>query len=169
MVLAQAVLQIFCWQDCFTIQDAKVKKGTQFSQLCIEFCQKLIRQVIYTLDTICMPKIMILAQVLLLIFCWQGSIDLQWVSQRRGITLPQQVWLRKKYRSCLFFMLVLYIEFQDPIYNSSWPFAMDGQPDGQMDGQAQTNMRPQVLQSWGHNNSFPTIYGNLSTHFNHKK
>ena len=26
-ILAQAVLQIFCWQDCFTIQNGKVGKG----------------------------------------------------------------------------------------------------------------------------------------------
>ena len=33
-----------------------------------------VNQAIYTLDTICEPNIMILAQVVLQIFCWKGSI-----------------------------------------------------------------------------------------------
>ena len=54
-------------------------------------------QVIYTLDTICEPDIMILAQAVLHIhvFCCQRSIGLQCKSrkrgQRRGITLQLQV------------------------------------------------------------------------------
>ena len=39
-----------------------------------------VNQVIYTLDTICEPNIMILAQAVLDIFCSQGSIGLQWES-----------------------------------------------------------------------------------------
>ena len=42
-ILAQAVLQVFCWQDCFIVQNAKVGKGRYFSQMLIEICQKLIR------------------------------------------------------------------------------------------------------------------------------
>ena len=40
-----------------------------------------INQVIYTIDTICVPNIMILPQMLLQIFCWQGSIGLQCMSE----------------------------------------------------------------------------------------
>ena len=75
IILAQAVLQIFCWQDCFTMWNAKVGKGRYFSQIFIDFLPK-VNQVIYTLDTICEPNIMILAQAVLQIFCWQGSIGL---------------------------------------------------------------------------------------------
>ena len=35
-----------------------------------------VNQVIYILDTICEPNIMILAQAVVQIFCWQGSIGL---------------------------------------------------------------------------------------------
>ena len=41
-----------------------------------------VNQVIYTLDTICEPNIMILAKAVLEIFCSQGSIGLQWESQK---------------------------------------------------------------------------------------
>ena len=41
-----------------------------------------VNQVIYTLDTICVPNIMILAQAVLQIFWWQGSIGLQSMSKK---------------------------------------------------------------------------------------
>ena len=41
-----------------------------------------MNQVIYTVDTICVPNIVILAQMLLQIFCWQGSIGLQCMSDK---------------------------------------------------------------------------------------
>ena len=41
-----------------------------------------VNQVIYTLDTVYVPNIMILAQMFLQIFCWQGSIGLQCMSQK---------------------------------------------------------------------------------------
>ena len=44
-----------------------------------------IPQVIYTLDTKCVPNIMILAHAVLQIFCWQGSIGLQCVSWKREL------------------------------------------------------------------------------------
>ena len=36
-----------------------------------------VNQVIYTLDTMCIPKIMIITQAVLQIFCWQGPL---WVN-----------------------------------------------------------------------------------------
>ena len=42
-ILAQAVLQTFCSQCCFTTQNAKVGQGRKCSQIFTEFCQKLIR------------------------------------------------------------------------------------------------------------------------------
>ena len=73
IILAQSVLRIFCWQDCFTIRNAKVGQGSFYRIL------PKVNQVIYTLDTICEPiceSAMILAQAILRIFCWQGSIGL---------------------------------------------------------------------------------------------
>ena len=63
MVLAQAVLKIFMSQDRLTIQNAEVDKGHKS----VEYYRILpkVNQVIYTLDTICMPNIMILAQTVL--------------------------------------------------------------------------------------------------------
>ena len=58
----------------------KFEKGDNFSQTVTEFCQN---QVIYTLDTICEPNIMILVQAVLEVFCSQGSIGLQWESRKK--------------------------------------------------------------------------------------
>ena len=41
-----------------------------------------VNQVTCTVDTICVPNIMILAQMLLQLFCWQGSIGLQCMSEK---------------------------------------------------------------------------------------
>ena len=110
MILTQAVLQIFCWQYCFTIQNAKVGKGREFSQIFTEFCQKLIRS--------CTPwtqslnqYIMILSQAVRHVFCWQCSVCLQLQSKthrKGGVTLQHQVqrkrkkiWVRLFFRVCL--------------------------------------------------------------------
>ena len=56
-----------------------------------------VNQSIYILDTVCEPNIMILAQTVLKIFCWQDSIGLQYISRKRGIIqsnnhrIPQKV------------------------------------------------------------------------------
>ena len=47
-----------------------------------------VNQVIYTMATIYMPNIMILAQDVIQIFCPQGSIGLQCVSPKREIIQP---------------------------------------------------------------------------------
>ena len=41
--------------------------------------------IIYTLDTICMPDIMTIAQAVLQIFCWQGPVRVKFLSMKRGI------------------------------------------------------------------------------------
>ena len=51
------------------------------SQLNIYRILTKVNQVIYTMGTVYMPNIMILAQAIIQIFCWQGSIGLQCVSQ----------------------------------------------------------------------------------------
>ena len=81
MILAQAALQIFCSQDCFTTQNDKVRKK-EIIQSSIKRILPKVNQVIYTLDTICEPNIMTLAQAVLEIFCSQGSIGLQWESRK---------------------------------------------------------------------------------------
>ena len=40
---SSSVFLTFCSQCCFTTQNAKVRKGRYFSQIVLEFCQKLIR------------------------------------------------------------------------------------------------------------------------------
>ena len=84
MIQAQAVLKLFCWHNCFTVQKAKVRKREIIQPNIYRILSK-VNQVIYTLDTICEPYIMILAQAVLQLFCWQGSIGLQRVSRNRGI------------------------------------------------------------------------------------
>ena len=47
-----------------------------------------VNQVIYTLDILCVPNIMIQTQAVLQAFCWQGSIGLQYISRKREIIQP---------------------------------------------------------------------------------
>ena len=73
MILAQAVLQIFYSQGHFTIQKCKSQKR-EIIQSNIYRILTNVNQVIYIMDTICEPDIMILAQAVLEIFCSQGCI-----------------------------------------------------------------------------------------------
>ena len=75
------------WQGSFGLQGLSRKRGI-IQQTFIEICQKLIWQVIYTLDTICVPNIMIPAQVVLQIFCWHDYTGLQCASLKREIIQP---------------------------------------------------------------------------------
>ena len=100
-------------------------RKTKFSQFIIQSniyrILPKVNQVIYTLETIGMSNIMILAQGILQALCLQGSIYLQCIIRKRGITLQKQVRLRKKKKWFrLFFLLVQCIEFPDPISNGSW-------------------------------------------------
>ena len=72
----------------------KSEKGDNSAKYLQNFAK--INQVIYTVDTICEPNIMILAKMILQIFCWQGSIGLQSRSQKRGTTLQWQVRQKRK-------------------------------------------------------------------------
>ena len=82
MILAQVVLQIFCWQIAL-LYKMPVGKGDQSVKYIQNFAK--IKQVIYTLNTICEPNIMVLAWAVLKIFCWHGSINLQCKIWKRGI------------------------------------------------------------------------------------
>ena len=82
-----------------------------------------VNQVIYTLDTICEPNIMTLAQAVLELFCSQGSIGLQWESRKnveKGLLLCNDKSDGKEKSMC---PLNFCIKFQDHIYNGSWPYA----------------------------------------------
>ena len=116
MIGPQAVLSIPCSHDCFTIQNAKVGNGTLLKQI-TEVCKRFIRSPI-SLDKICMPNITIQGQVLQ-IFCSQGSKGFQCKSRERGITLQQQVRLRKKYGSACFSYLFYMYNFTILSLNSS--------------------------------------------------
>ena len=73
MILAQAVFQLFCWQDCFTINNmSKLEKGDNSAKYLQNFAK--LNQVIYTLVTICVPISMILAQAVHQLCCCQDSI-----------------------------------------------------------------------------------------------
>ena len=63
---------------------------------------KKVNQVIYTLATICVTNCVILAQTVLQIFCWQGSIGLQSVSRKRGTNL-------------FLFLFFFYLEFYEKL------------------------------------------------------
>ena len=97
----KVVLQLFCSQDCFI----KWKFGKcqnrkrDIIQPSIYRILPKVNQVIYTLDKLCMPN-MILAQAVPQIhaFCSKGSIWLQCKSWKRG----------KKNRGQLIFMLIPY-------------------------------------------------------------
>ena len=126
MILNQAVLQIFCSQCCFTIQNAEVGKGRQFSQIFTEFSTKV--KVIYTMDTICERNIMITAQAVFNIFCSQCSIGFQWKCRKMVEKRTQlchdnsdrkERKKKKKNAGSIIFMLIPYIEFQGPISNVS--------------------------------------------------
>ena len=86
MILPQVVLKIFCWQSCFSIQNASRKR--EKSQPNIYKNLPKVNQVIYNMGTVYMPDIMILAQAVIQIFCWQGFIGLQCVSWKREIIQP---------------------------------------------------------------------------------
>ena len=141
MILAQAILQLFCWENplwfkCLSLKMGIIQSNThrilwkvnQVIYIMYPYCmpdimilaqadlqilltgllyytncqsQKReiiqsninrilpkVNQVTYTLDTVYMPKIMILAHGVIQIFCWQGSIGLQCISWKREIIQP---------------------------------------------------------------------------------
>ena len=74
MVLAQAVLEIFCSQASIGLSLEKWKR--EIIQSRIKRILPKVNQVIYTLDKIYDPNIMTLAQAVLEIFCSQAYIGL---------------------------------------------------------------------------------------------
>ena len=72
MILAQVVFQILCSQDCFTVQNAKVRKETYFSKIFTEIRDIIQSNIyrIYTLGIICMPNTVKLFNFTLLIFAF---------------------------------------------------------------------------------------------------
>ena len=113
MILAQAALQIFCWQSCFTTQNAS-RKMERIQPNIYRTLPKVI-QVIYTMATVYIPNIMILAQAVFQIFCWQGSIGLQCISRKRELIQPNTHRILRKvnqviytlYPICVFNIMIL--------------------------------------------------------------
>ena len=112
------------------------------------------------MDTICEPNIMILAQDILLTRFHRLIMAKSKKRWKRGITLQQKVWRkRKKYRSSYFSYLFLISNFK--ILSLT---VLDHMQSVTMQGcthrQAKTNMLPQLLESWGHKNyQEPTTTG----------
>ena len=75
MILAQMVFQIFCWQGPLWIKYLRLKRGIIQSN--IHRILWKVNQVIYIMNPNYMPDIMILAQAILQIFCWQGCFTIQ--------------------------------------------------------------------------------------------
>ena len=69
VILAQAVLQIFCWQGRLLYYKKCQSRKREIIQPNNYGILPKLNQVIYTLNTICMPKIMTIAQVVLQVFC----------------------------------------------------------------------------------------------------
>ena len=114
MILAQAVLQIFCWQGSIGLQFIRQKR--EIVQPNIYRNLPKVNQVTYTLDTICVPNIMILAQTVLQIFCWQGSIGLQCISWKKGKIQPNI------HRILRMVNQVICIMYPNSIYLISWSY-----------------------------------------------
>ena len=67
IILVPALLQLFFQQDCFTIKNASRKREIIKSNIYRTLSK--VNQVIYTLNTMCLPNFMILSQAVLQIFC----------------------------------------------------------------------------------------------------
>ena len=145
MILAQAVIQIFCSQGCVTIQKCQSQKREIIQPHIYKILPK-VNQVIYTLDKMYMPNIIILAQAFLQIFCSQGSIGLQCKSRKRGITLQWQVWGKeKRYRSFYFLCTCHVLKILSLIIFDRMQSVTDAHTDKHTDGQPQTNVPPQFF------------------------
>ena len=65
-----------------------------------------VNQVIYTLDTICMPNCMILFQAVLQIFCWQGPLWVKCLSRNRGIIQSDIHRFLRKVKQVIYIMYI---------------------------------------------------------------
>ena len=83
MILAQAVLQIFCSQSILWVHCLSLKREIILSN--VHRILWKVNQIIYTLDTICMAIVPILAQAILHIFCSQCPLWVQCLCLKRGI------------------------------------------------------------------------------------
>ena len=83
MILAQAVPGIFFTRLLFYTKRQSRKR--EIIQSNIHRILPKVNQVIYTLNTFCMPNIMTLAQAVLQLFCSQGPLWVKCLSPKRGI------------------------------------------------------------------------------------
>ena len=75
MIKAQGVLQIFCWQGPLWVKCLSLKRYV--IQSSIHRTLWNVNQVIYIMFPNSMPDIVILAQAVLQMFCWQGCFTIQ--------------------------------------------------------------------------------------------
>ena len=68
-----------------------------------------VNQVIYTLDTICMPNFMILSQVVLQIFCWQGPLCVKCLSRKSEIIQSNIYRISRKVNRIIYTLDTMYI------------------------------------------------------------
>ena len=84
MVLDQTVLQVFVFTRLLYYTKCQSRKREIIQSNIYRILPK-VNQVIYTLDTICMPNIMTLTQAVLQIFCSQCLLWVKCLSPKRGI------------------------------------------------------------------------------------
>ena len=78
-----------------------------------------VNQVIYTMDTVYMPIIMILAHAVIQIFCWQGSIGLQCVRRKREIIHPNIHRILRKVNQVIYTLDTMCAKYHDPSSSGS--------------------------------------------------
>ena len=85
MILAQGVLQIFVLHVALRYNFFSQSRKRETIQKNINKILPNVNQVIYALNAICMPNIMILAQGVLQIFCSQRPLWVKYLSMKGGI------------------------------------------------------------------------------------
>ena len=106
MILAQVVIQIFCWQGSIGLQCISRKR--EIIQPNIHRISRKVNQVIYTLDTIHVSNIMILAQAVLQIFCWHCPLWVKCLSLKRAIIQPNIYTILSNVNQVIYTMATVY-------------------------------------------------------------
>ena len=117
MILAQAVLQIFISQSCFSTQNDSQKR--EIIQSNIFRILPKVNQVIYILDTFCMPNIMTLAQTVLQVFCSQDPLWVKCPSPKWGIIQSNFDRILWKVNQVIYIMYPNCAWYHDPSSSSS--------------------------------------------------
>ena len=142
-ILAEAVLEIFCSQGC-SYTKCLCPKITQPKIYGID---SKANQFIYNLVCNYMPNIRILALAVLQIFCSQSC---SYIVEKRHNSRSTRPVEEKKYVSTYFSCTCHIYNFKILAEAVLEFLSCQSITDRRTDGEAQTNMPPQLLRSWGH-------------------